>query len=283
MADLNTTSTKETLLFKTLTIMLKPLVRLLIQQNITFVGLQSLLKRTFVEVAEERFQLQGKRQTDSRISLLTGVHRGDVKRIREESVSRPSDKEIKASVSAQIMAVWLGNQDYLDELNQPKPLFRNKKDGAPNFEELALSVSKDKHPRSILDEWLAQGVVTVLEDDRLHLNESGYVPSEDFEEKLFFAGKTIGSHLSLVAYNLENKSPPMFDRTIFYNGLSAESVLKVELLSKEKMMLALTEINQMANRLQKEDQSTLEPHHFQLGAYFQRDESLTDTTSDKKA
>jgi hypothetical protein len=283
MTDSNITPTNETRLFKALTIMLKPLVRLLIRQNITYVGLQSLLKRTFVEVAEEHFQLQGKRLTDSRISLLTGVHRGDVKRIREETTSPPTDKEIKASVSAQIMAVWLGNKDYLDERQQPKILYRNKKDGDPNFEELALSVSKDKHPRSILDEWLAQGIVTSLDNDRLQLNKSGYVPSEDVEEKLFFAGKTIGSHLSVVAYNLENKSPPMFDRTIFYHGLSAESVKKVEQLSKEKMMIVLTEINQLASQLQESDQTTLAPYHFQLGAYFQRDESLNDTLSDKKA
>jgi len=276
-------TTKEKLLSRALTTMLKPLVRLLIQQNITYVGLLGLLKRIFVDVAEEMFRLPNKRQTDSRISVLTGVHRGDVKRIRQEIVADPSEKEIKASISAQIMAVWLGHQAYLDDQGAPAKLYRNASDGTPCFEDLSLSVSKDKHPRSILDEWVVQGVVTILDNGQLQLNESGYVPAEDFEEKLFFAGKNIGSHLSVVAYNLENKLPPMFDRAIFYYGLSPESVQKIEMLSKQKMMETLTEINQLANQLQEADKLKSEKHHFQLGAYFQRDEPYTDTTSPKKA
>lgn len=267
-------SRKERILAKALTTMLKPLVRLLIQQNITYVGLQDLLKRTFVEVADESFRLPGKKQTDSRISLLTAVHRADVKRIRASLSEGLSEKEIKASVSAQMMSVWLGHQAYLNEQGQPSALYRQTSDGAPNFEELVLSVSKDKHPRSVLDEWLSQGVVSILENGQIQLNESGYIPEEDFEEKLFFAGKNIGSHLSVVAYNLENQIPPMFDRAIYYKGLSAESVHQLETLSKQKMMAVLTEINQKALQLQENDVKIQQTdHEMHLGVYLQRDEA----------
>jgi len=265
---------KERILAKALTSMLKPLVRLLIQQNITYVGLQTLLKRTFVEVADTSFRLPGKKQTDSRISLLTAVHRADVKRIRAEIDTAPSEKEIKASLSAQMMSVWLGHQAFLDEKGRPAPLYRQASQGSPNFEELVWSVSKDKHPRSILDEWLSQGVVSILENGQIQLNERGYVPEEDFEEKLFFAGKNIGSHLSVVAHNLENQTPPMFDRAIYYKGLTADAVLKLEAMAKEKMMTVLTELNQQASQMQVQDKDTdLATHEMHLGVYFQRDET----------
>ena len=95
--DANKKTSKETVLLQTLTTIFKPLVRLLIHQNITYVGLQNLLKNIYVKVADESFNLKGKRQTDSRISLLTGVHRADVKRIRSEKSIPASEKEIKAS------------------------------------------------------------------------------------------------------------------------------------------------------------------------------------------
>lgn len=278
MTQESSTSIKEKALAKALSNMLRPLVRLLIHQDITYVGLLNLLKRTYVEVAEESFSIETKKLTDSRISLLTGIHRGDVKRIRTESLNQPTEKELKASLSSQLISIWMGHQGYIDSEGNPLVLFRCQQDGSPSFEEMVFSVSKDKHPRSILDEWLSQGLVELLQEkgvDKIQLKETGYVPAEDFEEKLFFAGKNIGSHLTAVAHNLENKTPAMFDRAVYYSNLTDESIEKIEALSKERMMAVLTEINQLANQLQEQDSAldnaaenaTKEMH---VGAYFSR-------------
>ena len=270
-------SSKEHILAKALTQMLKPLVRLLIHQNITYTGFLNLLKKTYVEVAEESFEIKGKRLTDSRISLITGVHRGDVKRIRAEGLDRPSEKEIKAGLSAQVMSIWAGHQAYLENNGEPKALYRYAHDGSPSFEELVLSVSKDKHPRCFLDEWMNQGLIELFETDhkeRISLTEKGYVPEEDFEEKLFFAGKNIGDHLSVVAHNLENQLPPMFDRAVYYHQLTETSVKMIETASKEKMMATLTEINQLANQLQIQDkEADNADQSMHLGAYFHHQQS----------
>lgn len=279
---------KEKALAKALSTMLRPLVRLLIHQDITYVGLLNLLKRTYVEVAEESFSIETKKLTDSRISLLTGIHRGDVKRIRTENIHQPTEKELKASLSSQLMSIWLGHQGYIDAEGKPLALFRYQQDGSPSFEELVFSISKDKHPRSILDEWLSQRLVTLLQQDNIEkilLTEAGYVPEEDFEEKLFFAGKNIGSHLTSVAHNLENKTPAMFDRAVYYSNLTDESIEKIEQLTKERMMTVLTEINQYANQLQEQD--ALANHadkEMHVGAYFSRalseDDSIRSSEQD---
>lgn len=270
--DLNTPAKKEAILTKALTKILKPLVRLLIHQNITYIGLLNMLKKTYVEVAEESFSIEGKRMTDSRISLLTGVHRGEVKHIRTEVLSQPSEKEIKAGLSAQLMSIWAGHQAYLNENNEPQALYRCVQDGSPSFEKLVLSVSKDKHPRSILDDWLHQGLVKLVVEDNKEfvvLTEKGYVPEADFEEKLFFAGKNIGDHLAVVAHNLENQTPSMFDRAVYYQHLSEESVKTIEEASREKMMTVLTELNQLASQLQTQDKQAEDASHcMHIGAYF---------------
>ncbi|MCF6254050.1 MAG: DUF6502 family protein [Thiomicrorhabdus sp.] len=268
------TSVKESILAKALTAMLRPLVRLLIHQNITYTGLLNLLKSIYVEVAEESFEITGKRLTDSRISLLTGVHRGDVKRIRNASLTEPSEKEIKASLSAQIMSVWTGHQAYLNTKGEPEKLYRYAHEGTPSFEELVCSISKDKHPRSILDEWLHQGIIELTKQndkEYVTLIQKGYVPEEDFEEKLFFAGKNIGTHLSVVTHNLEGQHPTLFDRAVYYHQLTENSVELIEKASKEKLMVALTEINQLASQLQEQDKQAKEAQHsIHVGAYFHR-------------
>lgn len=275
--EFNLQTKKDRLFAKALVLILKPLVKILIGHNITYVGIQSLLKKAYVQVAEADFSLPDKKQTDSRISLLTGIHRGDVKRIRESSQDPTFEKELKASLGAQLMAVWLSNPKYSDENGNPMALFKNTNDGKPSFEELVLSVSKDKHPRSVLDDWVNQGLIFALEDGRIMLNDKGYVPEDDFEEKLFFAGKNIGSHLEVIASNLENKCPPMFDRAIYYTGLSEESIEKLERVSKKKMMALLTEMNQLARQFQESDE--IEDKHsgqIHLGAYFYKKNESND-------
>src|ERR1044072_4765275 len=61
--------------------LLRPLVRLCIRSGMTFPALAQLLRELFVNVAEHDFALEGKEQTDSRVSLLTGIHRKEVARL----------------------------------------------------------------------------------------------------------------------------------------------------------------------------------------------------------
>lgn len=58
------------------------LVRLAITFGVTYPIFEDLLKRSYVEVSSKGFKLQGKEQTDSRITLLTGLNRRDVRQIR---------------------------------------------------------------------------------------------------------------------------------------------------------------------------------------------------------
>ncbi|MEM6421722.1 MAG: DUF6502 family protein, partial [Pseudomonadota bacterium] len=72
--------------------MLRPLVRILIARGVTLPALIRLLKSVYVGVAEEDFRIDGKPVTDSRVSVITGVHRRDVRAIRSgegEAAPRP--------------------------------------------------------------------------------------------------------------------------------------------------------------------------------------------------
>lgn len=277
MENSHTLNGQQTALFKALKSILKPLVAMLLRQGVTFTALADLLKITYVEVADSQFKLAGKAQTDSRISVLTGVHRKEVKRIRELEAETLQPKEKKASLSAQLMATWLGHQAYLLADGQPKPLVRLQSSEEASFENLVRSVTRDVHPRSILDEWLHQGVVTLDAQDRVVLRQAGYVPDSDFEEKLFFAGKNIGDHVSAVAHNLApatllGHTPAMFDRAVYYNDLSAESVQALEVFAKQESTKLLTQVNKMASQLQSQGQAPSQSgYSMHFGAYFYHD------------
>jgi len=270
--------TQQTALFKAIKRILRPMVSLMLRQGITYTAFIDLLKATYVEVADQECAIKGKRQTDSRISVLTGVHRKEVKRIREMEVVPLEPKERKASLSAQLMAYWLGNPDCIDENGKPLSLPRVSENQEVSFDTMVKMVTKDVHPRSLLDEWLNQGIVKLDMEGLVMLQESGYVPDEDYEEKLYFAGKNIGDHLAVVRHNLAGEAIPMLDRAVYYDGLSEASVKTLETFSRRASIELLTEVNQIAGRLKVQDTHDEDGgchHSMHFGAYFYRIENMS--------
>ena len=233
--------------------LLRPLIRLLLVNGITYPYLSNLLKSLYVEVAREEFVLHGKPQTDSRISLLSGVHRKDVKRLGEES---PEEQVTPPTVSlgAKLVAVWTSNAMYLDEHGRSLPLPRQVSEGgAKSFEGLVSSVSKDIRSRVILDEWLRIGIAHLDESDRVCLNTDAFIPENGYNEKAYFFGQNLHDHIAAGAHNLLGQKPSFLDRSVYYDNLTPESVAEVAEMSKKLGMQALVAVNKRAKVLQEKD------------------------------
>lgn len=232
---------------------LRPLVRLLLTHQITFPYLARLLKAVYVELAEREFRLEGRPQTTTRVSLLTGIHRKDVKRLRSE-LPREEEAPPMVSLGAQLVAVWLGDPAYLDEHGRPRRLARHATAGEPvSFEGLVQSVSKDIRPRAVLDEWLNLGVARIGADGRVELNTGAFTPDRGLDEKAFFFGRNLHDHVAAGVANLRGEKPSHPDRAVYYDGLSAESVAELRTLAERLGMEALHAVNRRARELSLRD------------------------------
>ncbi len=243
---INTSNKMQIILHETLRKTLRPLVRLMLSQGINYTMLLEDLKRVFVSVAEEEFQIEGKLQTNSRITLLTGVHRKDVQRIREEQYEVP---EPPYSLSAQIFGLWLGDSKYLDESGQPLPLPRLASKGVVSFESLVASVSKDFRARPVLDEWLRLGFVSIDYSDNVRLNVQAFIPNQDLEYKLSFLAMNVHDHTSAAVNNLSNQNEPMLERCVYYDGLTAANVEILHDLARQSGMNTIKTLNRRASAL----------------------------------
>ena len=252
--------------------LLRPLVRVLIAHGVTFPALGRLLKEVYVEVAESDFPVPGRRQTDSRISLLTGVHRKDIKALREQRQGAASASPV-VSRNARMIAAWTGNPAYLDERGRPRALPRHGvPDGGPSFESLVESISKDIRARVVLDEWRRLDLVRIDENDLVHLNSEAFVPREDFEDLAFYFGRNLHDHIAASAHNLLGGTPPQLERAVYYDKLSPESVEALAALSREIGQQALLTINRKAFELAESDAGKAEAtRRMSFGVYFHED------------
>lgn len=249
--------------------LLRPLVRVLIACGVTLPALVAALKECFVDVASRDFRLGGREPSDSRVSLVTGVHRKDVRAIRERS--HPVSTPRTGGLAATVVGRWLGRPDHLDAEGRPRPLPR------PAFDALVAGVSTDVRPRTVLDELLRLGLVEVGEDDAVRLLADAFVPAKDGgEELLAFFGRNLHDHMAAAAGNLlaGPDDRRFLERAVYYNNLRPADVDRLEAEARTLALAALRHLNGLALEMQqaaRDDAGAGE--RFRFGVYFFRAEA----------
>ncbi|MBW2447396.1 MAG: hypothetical protein JRG83_15890 [Deltaproteobacteria bacterium] len=249
--------------------LLRPLVRLLIAHQITYPTLSRLTKGLYVEVARDEFALPNRPMSQSRVSLLTGVHRKDVRTMWDEP--RPANT-VPASVSlgSQIVRLWSTDDRFLDANGRPRALARTPQTSdEPSFDELVNAVTQDVWPRVILDEWFRLGVVQLDGQERVALQRDAYVPEHGFDEKVFFLGRNVGDHLAAGGANVQGREEPFLEREVHYRELRPESVEELSRMARELGSDALQKINRRGAQLKKRDERDRDAkHRVAFGVYF---------------
>lgn len=267
MAPAGATSSK---LLGALRRLLRPLVRLLLARGVTYPMLQDLLKDLYVDVANRDFVIEGKRQTDSRLSLLTGLHRKDVRRLRETDLYPDEAPPQTVPLGVRLVTLWSSDPRFLDAQQRPLALPRLGRGAEEvSFEGLVQSLSKDIRPRAVLDELLRLGVLRLNDDDCVELHTEAFVPRTGFDEKAYFLGRNVGDHLAAAVNNLFDRQPPSFERGASYDALTPASVEELRVLAEKTGMQALKTLNRKAMELEQRDSGKPDARRrFNFGAYF---------------
>lgn len=259
--------------------LLRPLVRTMIARGLTAPVVYALLKRVYVEVAQESFALEGSPPTDSRIALLTGVHRKDIRTIRAETDDGTAEARRKTALLATIIGQWMSHPAFTDAAGTAVPLPRASEDGA-SFETLVRSISKDVRPRTVLDELERAGLVTITQD-MLHLNADAVVGTGTASDKEAFFGANVGDHLAAATENLLSETPPFFERSVFYNQMTPEAVDHVEASARVQAQDMLEDLNRQSSAAHRRDKDKNGPRQrYRLGIYFYREDA--DTPKDEQ-
>ena len=260
-------------LLKALRGMIRPLVRTLIARGVGAPALYRLIKQVYVEVAESEFGIDGAPPTDSRIALLTGVHRRDVRSIRSAEADQDwAEARQKTLLLATVMGRWLAEPDYQHK-GAPIALPKTATQG-PSFEALVMAINKDVRPRTVLDELLRQGLVKEDDDELLTLATGALVGAGEADDRVVFFAANVGDHMAAASANLEADSdPPFLERAVFYNRLSAQAVSEIEDQARRLSQPVLEQINATARSHQAKDQANGENRRrIRFGVYFYTEE-----------
>lgn len=272
MADQNPPDTPlapSSALVEALRRLLRPLVRLLLHNGVSYPFFADLLKGLYVDVAARDFKLDSKRVTTSRLSLLTGIHRREVKRL--QGVEATQGREVPAAISlgSQLVTRWTSDPEWLDSEGNPRALARvSEGSDEPSFERLVASASRDIHPRSVLDEWIRLGVVWLDEDGRVRLQRAAFVPARGFDEKAFFLGRNLGDHLAAASENLMSEAPRFLERSVHYGALPVDDVAALRELVRREGEDSLRRVNERARTMRDSAPDDGPKRRVNFGVFF---------------
>jgi len=237
-----------------ITRLLRPLARILLRHNISFLTFSDLAKQVFIEVAEKEFPPTGRKQSVSRIAMLTGLSRKEVLRVKR--VPHPTDGEAVAQLerSTRVINGWTHDRRFLDDSGTPLVL---DVDGqSPSFSSLVRLHSGDIPPRAVLDELLRVGLVELTNDGRVRLISMVYVPKAGIGEKLSILGIETADLLNTIDHNIHMEDEdPFFQRKVCYYRFPARHLPELKELAQQKSQALLEELNSWMAEHDDADQS----------------------------
>ncbi|MEI2676371.1 MAG: DUF6502 family protein [Burkholderiaceae bacterium] len=186
------TPSQPTLVLDRVLRVLRPLVGLLVRNGVTYTVLAAALKRVFLDAARRELENRQMPQTDSAMSLLSGVHRRDVRELTRGPVTAAAPATPgPLGMAAQVVARWMHDPSFQTEDGHTRVLPRAG-EGA-SFDTLVAGVSRDVRPRAVLDELLRLGVVQETAAG-ITLEGSGFAPRAGFEEVSWLTAANLHDH-----------------------------------------------------------------------------------------
>jgi hypothetical protein len=208
--------------------MLRPVVRHLIAQGVTHPALTQILKEIYLDVAEAEFALPDKRQTDSRLALITGLNRKEISRLRRLRKPPKLTVAVEDNLVTHVIGRWMAGPPYAAADGAPCRLpYESDNPAVASFARLVRDLSVDIPVRSVLDELLRAKVVTLrLPQGKVELQRETHIP-EDAAAKLTVLGTDPAELFCTIMHNVEHPDAPHLQRKVGYDNIGGDALPEI--------------------------------------------------------
>jgi len=234
------TNNSHKVLYRTLLKLLRPLVRILLHRGVSAPEFTEIVRRAYVSVADSDFGIDKRKQTTSRIAVLTGLNRLEVARLREIDDDVEDSPRMFHNRAARVVSGWTGDARFApDGIARDLPI-----DGDNSFATLVIDYSGGMPVRAVLDELKRVGSVRETDDGLLHLCAEAYIPVDGDDEKLQLMGIAASDLLNTLHHNVNRTElPTRFQLMVDNSHMSDAAIAQFRKLCDEKSMQLLKEFD----------------------------------------
>lgn len=212
-----------TLILSAMRKILRPLLRILLRNGIPYGTFADLAKQVYVDVASEDCTIPGRKHTISRMSVMTGLSRKEVRRVKTLALPDNPEATSRYHRAARVISGWVRDGAFSDGRGQPADL-PMEGEGA-TFSRLVKRFSGDVPARAVLDELIRVGAVERTPEGPIRLLTRAYLPRMDAAAGFEILGADVRDLVRTVDHNLRAPgNDRIFQRKVSYDNLPGEVV-----------------------------------------------------------
>lgn len=249
-------SVKQTLL-ATFRVLLGPLVRILLRQGISYGEFSEVAKAVYVEIALKDFKVAGRRATKTRLAVMTGLTRKEVKRVVDEANKERFELRANFNRLGRVLVGWHTDSDFTGPYGLPLELqYETSTPNNVTVTELVKRHSGDMSPRSILDELIRVGAVRETDKGWYRVLRRDYIPEAEGIHNFERVGSVIRNFINTIDFNMTKTAPGKgrFERLVVADdGMRLQDIPKFDAYLRERCQTMLEEVDNWITNLPKPD------------------------------
>lgn len=214
-------------------LILLPIAKFFLRHGLTHREFSEIAKWAFVRVASEDYGLRNRRTNASRVAVMTGLSRKEVRRMREIADSNFFSQTSSWNRASLVLRVWYSDHRFLDETGAPRPLPFDT--GHPSFVGLVKSCAGDLPVGALSRELLRSGCVRQYASGMVTPVSRSYSPANSSSEAIRHFGVALRNLAETLCYNLDSNrdAAPFFERTTWTSELDASKHARFQTLAQQ--------------------------------------------------
>lgn len=222
---------------------LKPLARLAIRAGMTHSEFSDLTKMAFVDAARGDYGIRGRPANKSRIAILTGLGRKQVKQYLDKLSAKEIINTTNLSPASRVISAWHQDSDFLDEAR--KPISLRIEGPHPSFSTIVRKYAGDIPEIALLNELLRANTIAKDGEDKIKVVSRVFLTTSYDPNHLRVIGTQLSDLGNTAIHNLEppKGSKKWLQRYVFNDNMSPKAAEAFQQLAKEKTQTLLEEFD----------------------------------------
>ena len=263
-------------------VVLRPIAKILLRCGIGFREFAEIAKTAFVDIASIEYGIRGRPTNISRIAVMTGLTRKEVRRLRNKISDGDNAVVIKTTPLVEVLHRWHAESEFLDSTGRPSVLPFNGDTGS--FSSLVRRFGGDIPPGAMKTELKRVGAIEEEAKGRLRVIKRSFRPEGDHNVLVSHLVHSIYPLISTLAHNTnaERQEPTWTQRTVFTQSVRESDKLRLRRISADRIIEfaeSLDDLFMAYETLHENDQSTDDKITMAIGVFYfeetERDTSYT--------
>jgi len=260
-------------------VVLRPIAKILLRYGIGFHEFAEVAKSAFVDVATTEYGIRGRPTNISRVAVMTGLTRKEVRRLRDQVADGRHSLVVKTTPLTTVLHRWNSEEEFLDADGRPAVL--SFSGGQSSFSSLVKKFGGDIPPGAMRTE--LKRVQAIVEDSQGKLRAVRRVvhPNVEHEYLVMALMHSAYALLSTIAHNTDpdKKDINWAQMTTYTRDITVSNFPKLKRISLDRLTDHAKSFDDMFMAYEQLSDEELTPENsvaVAVGFYYfeERDENM---------